>query len=83
MDLLQEALKLKNGRKRGNEDNTIFSITNDISRAPIGIIRPPPFYISIRLEGWFVNNCMIDTRATITIIPRSIANLWSCILPIS
>lgn len=71
INLLQEALKLKNGRKRTSVDNVILVIFDDIPRAPINIRRCPLFYISLRLEGWVVNNDMIDTRATITIISRA------------
>lgn len=73
IDLLEEALKFNNGRKITNEDNVIISIFDDVPRALIGIRRPPPFYISLRLEGWVVNNCMIDTRATIIVMPRAVA----------
>ena len=73
IDLLQEALKLKNGKKIDSEDNTIFSIIDDVPRSPIVIRRPPPFYISHRLEGWIINNCMIYIKVAITIIPRAIA----------
>ena len=74
MDLLQEALKLKNSKKRVNEGNFVFLISDDVPLAPIGIRRSPPFYLFLRLEGWVVNNCMIDTEATIVIIPKAIAN---------
>lgn len=72
MDLFQEALKLKNGRKRTNEENVILTIFDDIPRPYISIIRSPHFYISIRLEGWLVSNYMIDIRAAITIMPKAI-----------
>jgi len=74
LDILQEDLKLRNNNKRVNEGNIIFAISDDVPPAPIGIRRPPPFYLSLRLEGWVVNNCMINTRATITIIPKAVAN---------
>lgn len=70
---MQEALKFKNGNKRNIKDNVILAITNDVPRPPIGIKRPPPIYIFLRLEGWVVNNYMIDIETAIIIIPRVVS----------
>jgi len=74
LDLLQEISKLKNSKKEVNEGNIFCAISDDIPPAPIGIRRPPPLYLSLRIEGWVVNNCMIDTEAAITIIPKALTN---------
>jgi len=74
LDLMQEGSKLRNYKKRVNEENVIFGISDDVPLAPIGIRRPPPFYLSLRLEAWVVNNCMIDTETAITVIPKAITN---------
>ena len=71
---MQEALKLRNNKKRINKRNIVFAISNEIPSDPIGIRIPPPFYLSLRLEGWVLNNCMIDTRVAITMIPKVVAN---------
>lgn len=52
----------------------MFAIYYDVPLAPIGIRQAPPFYPSLRLEGWVVNNCMIDIRAIITVIPKFVVN---------
>ena len=50
IDLLQEALKLRNNsRKRTSEDNIIIINTDDVLHTSIGIRRPPSFYLSLRL----------------------------------
>jgi len=49
-------------------------MSDDVPPAPIGITRPPPFYLSLRLEGWVVNNYMIGTRAAITMIPKAVVD---------
>ena len=74
LDFLQEALKLRNNKKRVNEGNVIFAISDDVPPTPIVIRRLSPFYLSLRLEGWVVNNYMIDTRAVIIVIPKAITN---------
>ena len=51
IDLLQEALKLKNIKKRVNGGNVVFTIYDDVPPALVGIRRPSPFYLSLRLEG--------------------------------
>lgn len=52
IDLLQEALKIKNNsRKRTSENNIILDNIDDVPWAPIVIRRPTPFYLSLRLEG--------------------------------
>ena len=51
LDLLQEALKLRNSKKRVNEGNPIFAISDDVPPTPIGIRIPLAFYISLQLEG--------------------------------
>lgn len=51
LELLQEALKLKDSKKRVNEGNIIFAIFDDVPSYPIGIRIPPPFYLSLRLES--------------------------------
>jgi len=71
---LQEALKLKNNKKRKNKGNVVFFNFDDFPPSPIVIRIPPLFYLSIRLEGWIVNNCMIDTKAAITVIPKVVTN---------
>ena len=50
----------------------ILANIDDVLRAPIGIRRPSPFYLSLRLEGWMVNNCMIDIKVGSTIIPKDV-----------
>lgn len=73
IDLLQEALQIKNNsKKRTCEDNIIISNIDDVPRAPIGIRRSPPFYMSLRLECWVVNNYMIDIREVSIAIPKAI-----------
>lgn len=67
-------MKFKNSIKRTSEGNIILINTNDTPHAPIGIRRPPPFSLSLRLEDWVVINCMIDTRAISTIIPKVIVD---------
>ena len=52
----------------------MFTNSNDVCLAPIGVRIPTPFYLSLRLEGWIVNNCVIDTRAASTIIPKDVAD---------
>jgi len=74
LDLLQEALKLRNSKKRLNEGNPIYATSDNFPLDPIGIIRPPPFYLSLILEGWVVNNCMIDIGAAIIIIPKAVVD---------
>lgn len=64
-------MKIKNNSiKRNNEENIIIANIDDVSQDPIGIRRPVPFYISLRLEGWVVNNCMIDTRVARPLFPK-------------
>ena len=70
---MEEALKLKNNKKRTSEDNFVFVNFDDVHSTPIVITRSPPFYLSLRLEGW-VNNGMIDTRASSTIIPKFVVD---------
>jgi len=47
---------------------------DDVPPTPIGITRPPPFYLSLRLEGWVVNKCMIDIEVAITMISKAIVD---------
>lgn len=51
IDLLQEALKLKKSKKRVNEEIIVFKNVDNVPLAPIGIRRPPPFYLSLILES--------------------------------
>jgi len=57
-----------------NEGNAICTIYDYVPPSLIGTIRPPHFYISLILEGYVVNNYMIDTKVAITIIPKVVAN---------
>ena len=38
-------------------------------------IRPPPFYFSLIIGGKLVHNCMIDSGASSSVVPRCINNL--------
>ena len=57
-----------------NDWNLRLTNVDDVHPSPIGIRIPPPIYLSLRLEGWIVQNCMIDIGIAITIIPKAIAN---------
>lgn len=74
IDLLKKDLKLKNTIKMTNEDNIVLENFDDIHLAPIGIRRSPPFYLFLRLEGWVVDNCMIDIGVASTVIPKAIVD---------
>ena len=39
-------------------------------------VRPPPFYISLIIGDTLVHNCMIDSGASSSVMPRHIANLF-------
>ena len=38
-------------------------------------VRPPPFYVSLIIGDKLVHNCMIDSRASISVMRRCIADL--------
>ena len=65
-------MEIKYGKKRASEDNIILAIIDDVPRPLIGIIRPPYFQISLSLEGWVINNHMIDIEVAIIVIPRAV-----------
>lgn len=52
----------------------MFALSYDVPLSPIGIIRPPPFYLYLRLKGCVVNNCMIDIGYIIIVIPKYVAD---------
>ena len=37
-------------------------------------VRPPPFYVSLIIGGKLVHNCMIDSGASSSVMPRCVAN---------
>ena len=38
-------------------------------------IRPPPFYVSLIIEDKIIHNYMIDSGASSSIMPKSVADL--------
>ncbi len=37
-------------------------------------VRPSPFYVSLIIGGKLVHNCMIDSRASSSVMPRCVAD---------
>jgi predicted aspartyl protease len=37
-------------------------------------VRPPPFYVSLIIGGKLVHNCMIDSGASSSVMPRCVAD---------
>lgn len=41
----------------------------------MGKNRPPPFYITLELEGHIVHNCMIDSGDAMTVMPKKVFDI--------
>ena len=41
----------------------------------MGKNRPPPYYITLDLEGYIIHNCMIGSRVVVTVMPKRVSNM--------
>jgi len=70
LDLLRASLKVMNEGL-----DSILNLTEAAKYPGMGKNRPPPFYISLELEGFVVHNCLIDSGASITVMPKAVCDI--------
>lgn len=70
LDLLRASLQAKN---EGLE--SVLNLKEAAKHPGMGKNRPPPFYISLEFEGFVIHNCLIDSGAAITVMPKVVCDI--------
>ena len=83
MDILKKALSNEANPKETVGEPTKVVLTNadekkedssKIANESSKIVKPPPFYLSLIIGDKLVHNCMIDSGATSSVMPKKIAD---------
>lgn len=79
-DLLQEALTNLSLTNEPQKDQTKVVLANDTqykSNQPAQTTKPPLFYVTLIVGQDLVHNCMIDSGANSSVMPKQLANKLS------
>ena len=59
----------------GQQTPKVLIATNvNTAQQPSNLVKPPPFYVTIIIGKYLVHNCMIDSGATNSVMPKKIAD---------
>lgn len=73
IDLLKATLLIQNEEEEDDDCNCSLNI---VAKLPsMGKNRPPPFYITLELEGHIVHKCIIDSRLAMIVMPKKLSNI--------
>ncbi len=75
-DLLQSTLSglSLSGKPKSEEVRFVMTNTGTKNEQQPLIVKPPPFYVSLIIGEHLVHNCMIDSRASSSVMPKQIAD---------
>ena len=74
VDMLQSELP-KRGSVGENIPSVVFANNEKSNSKPaVPTVKPPPFYVSLIIGNNLVHNCMIDSGATSSVMPKKVAD---------
>ena len=76
-ELLQAALKsfhLSSPTMGQQDPKVLIVVVTNTMQQSTNLVKPPPFYVIVIISKYLIHNCMIDSGATSSLMPKNIAD---------